>query len=360
MKETRIWIVADRQYRGYERLRVKIMKISELLQRIDYMVLQGNLSDEVTGICHDNRIIQEGDAFICISGARFDTHTMAKELAKKAALLVVEKPVELEDGCKTAVVQVASTRDIVAALAAAFYGYPSEKVVCIGITGSKGKTTCTHMMADILRAAGYLTGTIGTNGAIMPAGCDHAVWGSDKYSCAPCNETPGYDCYELNNTTPDPMELQMYLAMMVKAGCTHVVLEVSSQGMKQKRVATVDFAYAVWTNIETGDHIGPNEHKDFEEYLYCKAMLLNQSRRAYVNCDDRHLDAFMKYVTLSDGLDGRTKQVFYYGEGEKADYRIGNLKKSQNGVLEAPGIEFTMSGALDADIRVNLPGDFNM
>ena len=79
----------------------------------------------------------------------FDTHTMAKELAKKAALLVVEKPVELEDGCKTAVVQVASTRDIVAALAAAFYGYPSEKVVCIGITGSKGKTTCTHMMADI-------------------------------------------------------------------------------------------------------------------------------------------------------------------------------------------------------------------
>ena len=119
MKETRIWIVADRQYRGYERLRVKIMKISELLQRIDYMVLQGNLSDEVTGICHDNRMIQEGDAFICISGARFDTHTMAKELAKKAALLVVEKPVELEDGCKTAVVQVASTRDIVAALAAA-------------------------------------------------------------------------------------------------------------------------------------------------------------------------------------------------------------------------------------------------
>ena len=59
----------------------------------------------------------------------------------------------------------------------------------------------------------------------------------------------------------------------------------------------------------------------------------------------------MKYVTLSDGSDGRTKQVFYYGEGEKADYRIGNLKKSQNGVLEAPGIEFTMSGALDADIQ---------
>ena len=132
------------------------MKISELLQRIDYTVLQGDLSEEITGICHDNRMLQEGDAFICIAGARFDTHTMAKELTKKAALLVVEKPVELDADCKTAVVQVASTRDVVAALAAAFYGYPSEKMVCIGITGSKGKTTCTHMMADILRAAGYL------------------------------------------------------------------------------------------------------------------------------------------------------------------------------------------------------------
>lgn len=127
--------------------------------------------------------------------SRFDTSIKGRGTGKmKAALLVVKMPVELDADCKTAVVQVASTRDIVAALAAAFYGYPSEKVVCIGITGSKGKTTCTHMMADILRAAGYLTGTIGTNGAIMPAGCDHAVWGSDKYSCAPCNETPGYDC----------------------------------------------------------------------------------------------------------------------------------------------------------------------
>ena len=97
------------------------MKISELLQRIDYTVLQGDLSEEITGICHDNRMLQKGDAFICISGARFDTHTMAGELAKKAALLVVEKPVELDADCKTAVVQVASTRDIVAALAAAFY-----------------------------------------------------------------------------------------------------------------------------------------------------------------------------------------------------------------------------------------------
>lgn len=335
------------------------MTISELLQRIKYEVLQGDMSAQITGVCHDNRLIAPGDAFICISGARFDTHTMTEELAKKAALLVVEKDIPLPRN-GTPVVKVQSTRDIVAALAAAFYGYPSDKLVCIGITGSKGKTTCTHMMADILRAAGYLTGTIGTNGAILPADRECSVYGSESYHFYPCEETPGYDCYELNNTTPDPLELQMYLAMMVKAGCTHVVLEVSSQGMKQQRVATVDFAYGVWANIETGDHIGPNEHKDFEEYLCCKAMLLNQSRKAYVNCDDSHLEAFMKYVTLSDGKDGRKKQVYYYGRKEMADYRVGGLKKLSNGILQAPGIGFSMSGMLNGDYEVNLPGAFNM
>ena len=153
MKETRIWIVADRQYRGYERLRVKIMKISELLQRIDYTVLQGDLSDEVTGICHDNRMLQKGDAFICISGARFDTHTMAGELAKKAALLVVEKPVELDADCKTAVVQVASTRDIVAVIAwclitrctAIFIGSPYSMIASCRHYG----TVCTYCSSKI-------------------------------------------------------------------------------------------------------------------------------------------------------------------------------------------------------------------
>lgn len=335
------------------------MRISELLQRIDYTLIRGDLSAEITGICHDNRQLKAGDAFICIAGARFDTHTMVQELSRKAALLVVERPVELPQN-DTAVVLVSSTREVVADLAAAFYGYPSEKLTCIGITGSKGKTTCTHMMADILRAAGYLTGTIGTNGAILPAGRDCAVPGSDQYSCRPCGETDCYDCYELNNTTPDPMELQMYLAMMVRAGCTHAVLEVSSQGMKQQRVKSIDFAYGVWTNIETGDHIGPNEHKDFEEYLYCKAMLLNQSRKAYINCDDRHLDAFMKYVTKSDKAGRTPKEVFYYGEGERADYHIGGFQKISNGPLQAPGICFEMSGLLNARIEVNLPGDFNM
>ena len=102
------------------------------------------------------------------------------------------------------IVLVKDTRKASPLLAAAYYGHPAEKLTTIGITGSKGKTTCTHMLADILRAAGYKTGTLGTNGAII-----------------------GDKIYELSNTTPDAQEVQMYLDMMVKAGFTHSVIEVA-------------------------------------------------------------------------------------------------------------------------------------
>ena len=91
MKETQSWIVADRQYRGYERLRVKIMKISELLQRIDYTVLQGDLSEEITGICHDNRYASKRRCFYSVSQAHVLTHIQWQgNWQRKAALLVVE------------------------------------------------------------------------------------------------------------------------------------------------------------------------------------------------------------------------------------------------------------------------------
>ena len=218
----------------------------KLLERVSFAVLKGSIDCTVSGICHDNRKLKEGDAFVCIKGARFDTHRLIGEIAQKAALIVADQ--EGIDGAgeefaevlardtKACIVRVESTRNVIPLLAAAFYDYPSEGMTCVGITGSKGKTTCTHMLADIFRAAGYLTGTIGTNGAIFPAGRDHTVPGSEGFPVIPCQETPGYSVIELNNTTPDPMEMQMYLAMMKKTGCTHVVVEVSSQGMKQHRL----------------------------------------------------------------------------------------------------------------------------
>lgn len=303
------------------------MKIKNLVERLDYTLLQGSLEEEITGFSHDNRHVEEGNLFICIKGARFDTHNCVADVAAKGAkLIVVERPVEMPDG--VTIILVEDTRKASPLLAAAYYGHPAEKLTTIGITGSKGKTTCTHMLADILRAAGYKTGTLGTNGAII----------EDKI-------------YELSNTTPDAQEVQMYLDMMVKAGCTHAVIEVSSQGMKQHRVDGFTFDYGVFTNISEGDHIGPNEHKDFAEYLYCKAMLIQHSKLGFVNKDDVHTPALMKHISVP---------VEFFGYAQDADYIAYNYQKHFNEEKKQPGITFSVKGKFCGDISVNMPGDFNV
>lgn len=301
------------------------MKIKELLKEIEFQCLQGNLEEEITGFCQDNRSVEKGDLFVCIAGARFDTHNCIDDIAKKGAkLIVVERKVTTEVEGVT-IVLVSDTRRVLPLIAAAYYGHPADKLTTIGVTGSKGKTTTTHMLADMLRSAGYKVGTIGTNGAIF-----------------------GDNIVELNNSTPDPQQIQMYLSMMVKAGCTHAVIEVSSQGMKQHRVDGFTFDYSIFTNISTGDHIGPNEHKDFEEYLYCKAMLLEHSKLGFVNMDDEHCKDLLKYIT---------KPVKFFGENKVANIVISNVKK----VFEhgQPGIVFETSNELKGTFYVNLPGEFN-
>ncbi|MGI6106703.1 MAG: Mur ligase family protein [Lachnospiraceae bacterium] len=319
------------------------MKIKDLIRGIPCTWLAGDPETEVTGICHDNRKMRQGDAFICVAGARFDTHTLIGQIAEAgASLIVVEKDVPLPRGA--AAVRVEDSRLACPLLAAAFYGHPAEKMKTVGITGSKGKTTTAHMAAQMLRCAGKTVGTIGTNGAIMPDRPErNEIPGADRKTCHPCGETPGSVVYELDNTTPDPIELQMYLAMMAKAGCTHAVIEVSSQAMKQHRVDGFIFDCGIWTNIEEGDHIGPNEHKDFAEYLRCKAGLINHSRIGFVNCDDPHLDAFLRYVNLSDGSDGRPKRLWYFGTSQKADFRLSGFRETFDENEKRPGIAFDVT-----------------
>ena len=304
----------------------KSMKIATLLERISYIWIQGETDGEVTGISHDNRQVKAGDVFICIQGARFDTHNCVQEIDEKgAALIVTEHPVE--GVTHAAVIQVEDTRQVLPLLACAWYGYPAEQLTTIGITGSKGKTTTTHMLADMLRCAGFRTGTIGTNGAIIDT-----------------------EVHELNNTTPDPMELQMYLRQMVDAGCTHVVIEVSSQGMKQHRVDGFTFDYGIWTNISEGDHIGPNEHKDFEEYLYCKAQLVEHSKLGVINLDDSHTEALLAQITVP---------YVGYSTRKQAEYQGSHLVKTF--IDGKPGLDFEVTGpdGFGGTIHLGLPGDFN-
>ena len=304
------------------------MKASELLSQTSYRVLSGSADTEVSGVCRDNRKAKPGDLFICTAGARFDTHddAVVQELYEKGIrVFVAQKPLSCPGDATVLLTE--NTRSAGAFIYAAWYGHPAERMTVVGITGSKGKTTTTHMLAQILKSAGHNVGTIGTNGAMF-----------------------GTEMHELSNTTPESEEIQMYLRKMADAGCDTAVIEVSSQGMKQHRADGFVFDYAVWLNIQEGDHIGPNEHESFEDYLFCKAELLNHANVRLVFRDDPFLDAFMKYVK---------GPVEWFGSGADCDYIASDIEKTFDEASGQPGIRFRAGGRLDAEICSNFPGTFN-
>ena len=183
------------------------MKLLEVLQGLDYEVLKGNTDTEIREIQNDSRKVQPGDLFFCISGAVSDGHTYAEDVAAKgAAVIVVEKPVNVPD--TVTVIRVKSTRYAMGKISSAFYGNPSEKLTVIGLTGTKGKTTTTYMIREMLERSGIKTGLIGTI---------EIIDGNQKIHA--------------NNTTPESMILHKYLKNMVENGCKAVVMEVSSQGL---------------------------------------------------------------------------------------------------------------------------------
>ena len=229
------------------------MKLSKLLERLDYTCLQGDMNKEITGIYNDSRKVTDGSLFLCIKGAVSDGHTYAAQVSEKGAtVIVVQDPVEVPES--VTVIQVEDSRYAMAMIAAAWYDYPAEKLRVIGITGTKGKTTTTYMIRSILEAAGHKVGLIGTIEAII----------GDKVIPA-CN------------TTPESMTIQEYFAEMVQIGCDSVVMEVSSQGLMLHRTAGIQFEIGIFTNLEP-DHIGPAEHSSFEEYLECKSRLFRQCK----------------------------------------------------------------------------------
>ena len=327
------------------------MKIHELLASTPFTLLQGNPEVEVTGISHDNRNVKPGDIFVCVQGTRFDTHTVIDDVAAKgASLVIIEKDVDLPPDL--AAVKVLSSRSAISYIAASFYGMPAEKLNITAITGSKGKTTATHMMAAILREAGYRVGTIGTNGAIYPLTEEALqVPGAEKFHYVDCEETPGHAYYELHNTTPEPTELQMHLAMMVASGCTHLVMEVSSQAIKQGRVDGMTFDHGIWTNLATGDHIGGAEHEDFDDYAWCKAQVLNRSKLRYVNIDDQYYSDFTKFVDYLE---------IPYGEGDGAVYRASDIENIYDEERRTPCVSFKVSGLDQGEYLINMPGEFNV
>ncbi len=300
------------------------MKLEALLQDLDYTLLQGDLETLVTSVENDSRKIESGALFFCIAGSVVDGHNFAMDVVEKgASVLVVEHPVDVPEN--VTVVQVESTRYAMGMISAAFYEFPSKKLTVIGITGTKGKTTTTYMIQSMLLAAGKKTGLIGTIESII---------GDVR--------TPA------NNTTPESLKLQRMLRDMVDAGLDSVVMEVSSQGLMLDRVAGVDFDYGIFSNLSE-DHIGPNEHKDFQDYKYWKKQLFQMCKVGIFNLDDSYAKEMMT---------GATCQLITYGKQPEADYAASDVHLySVDGAL---GVAYQISGKMNAGIEVNMPGDFSV
>ena len=300
------------------------MRLDKLLERLDYEVVQGTDQTEITTLINDSRKAEKGSVFVCISGAVSDGHSYAADVAAKgAAALVVEHNVDVPED--VTVILVKDTRYALALMSAAYFGYPAEKMKIIGIIGTKGKTTTTYMIKSILDGVGHKVGLIGTIEAII----------GEKHIPAA-------------NTTPESYTIHKYFAEMAEAGCDCVVMEVSSQGLMLHRTAGIPFEIGIFTNLGK-DHIGPNEHKDFEDYKRCKGLLFQQCRLGIANVDDKYFEDVFRNATC---------RVETFGFSENTDLRAENVKLvSRPGYL---GVAYHVSGLLDFDVEIDIPGKFSV
>lgn len=308
------------------------MTLQQIIDDMDYTLLQkGDLKKQlnISDIIYDSRKMVPQSVFVCIKGAVRDSHDLVAEVIEQGAVaVVIEHDIAqelIESHPDIAFLQVEDSRIALACLAAGYFDRPANKLITIGITGTKGKTTTSYMIQHTLELAGKKAGVIGTIGAVINGVVQPTA-----------------------NTTPESYEIQRLMAEMVKAGCEYCIMEVSSQGLKLHRVAGFIFNIGLFTNFSS-DHIGPNEHASMEEYLYCKSMLFRQCRLGIINGD---MECYEQAVR------GHICSIQKFGMKRGSDLRALDVSFiHENGLM---GMEFTVKGLMNGKIRINIPGYFSV
>lgn len=235
------------------------MKLKKLVERLEIVEMTADPEMEISGVCHDSRASRPGYLFVAIAGFESDGHRFIDSAVENgaAAVLCMTPP---ENG--TPYILVKDTRRALALVSRAFYDYPDEKMTMIAVTGTNGKTTSTMLIKHVLEQSGAKVGLIGTN----------------------CNMIGSLEI-PTERTTPESSELQELFRRMLDAGCTHVVMEVSSHSLVLSRVEGINFRVGVFTNL-TQDHL--DFHGNMEEYARAKAMLFSHAENAVINLDDEY------------------------------------------------------------------------
>lgn len=243
------------------------MKLKETLIGLEGLKAKGNLDIDITGIECNSENIQEGNMFVAIKGSELDGHDYISEAIKNGAkvILIEEgcdlKKIKLQEGIT--LVMAPNTRVALAYTASNFYGNPTKKLKLIGITGTKGKTTTTFMIKEILEKAGKNVGLIGTIGTFIN----------------------GKKVIDNDRTTPESIELQKIFAEMVEQKVEYAIMEVSSQSLKLHRIDSCKFDIVAFTNLSE-DHISEKEHADIKEYFETKLQLFKMCKTGFTNADD--------------------------------------------------------------------------
>lgn len=290
---------------------------------------EGTVPDiDICAVISDGRELKRGCLFICCRDTNYNgSEYIEKAVGAGASVIVTEESLSdvSEIGLGPLFIYVHDARYAMAFIFAAWYDHPADRLTVIGITGTKGKTTTAYMLRDILQAAGRRTGLIGTIEYII-----------------------GDEHMEALNTTPEADILQSMFYRMVKAGLDSVVMEVSSTALMSHRSQGFVFDIGIFTNIGD-DHIGEDECRDFDHYLYCKSLLLKQCRFGIVNNDDPCIERV---------LDGHTCAIQTFGLSEGADLKAADI--SYEKVHGIPGVSFDIEGVRRLHISVPMPGEYTV
>ncbi|KAB7708292.1 UDP-N-acetylmuramoyl-L-alanyl-D-glutamate--2,6-diaminopimelate ligase [Bacillus aerolatus] len=306
---------------------LKKLNLSDLLKSLPFYTLSHSTNPEILSLENDHREVKEGALFICIKGYTFDGHTVAQEAVNRGATAVLaEHPVEVEG---VPVIIVSDTKKAMAILADFFYGSPTAHLQLIGITGTNGKTTTSHLLNEIYAEAEEKTGLIGT--MYMKIG-DEVI--------------------ETKNTTPESLTLQKTFKEMQDKGVSTAVMEVSSHALVEGRVWGCNYDIAVFTNL-TQDHL--DYHQTMEEYRRAKGLLFAQLGNTYaadkpkfaVLNEDEEASAFYKKETAA--------HIITYGIDKEAMFQAKGVQ------LTSEGTEFDLlypGGS--KKVRTKLAGKFNV
>jgi len=306
-------------------------KLSQLVSHLPGVFSFSGNDVPVDGIVLDSREVRPGEIFIATEGLTLDSHKFIPNAIQAGAVAVLgTKPLELS----VPYVQVKDSRAALAYLAAAFYDFPAKKLTVIGVTGTDGKTTTANLLFHILKAANIKAGMISTVNAVIG---DQVL-------------DTGFHV-----TTPDAPDLQRYLSMMVEAGLTHVVLETTSHGLEQKRVAACEFDIGVVTNI-THEHLDAHQGS-LDRYRAAKALLFSSlletepkpqgnPRLSVTNQDDGSYEFLQQFIS--------GPQVCY-GLTSNADIYSNDIHFTPSGIRF-----FAIGNGFQVEVSSHLVGAYNV